>query len=192
MRMRLSAAMMSLLFCGSVMAQHVQDDRTEQGVRRVSMSGRDIDINLRSHVVSFTGYLNVPEADVYYSIDVYTHWEISEESRLVFLLFNGEEITLDPVFKDEGDVVWPLRGIGKSFFLIPIPAYLMKYEITKEQLDSIFASGIRKMTISAGENTRGHTWKKDKLGAYMKRSFDKFVSYMEQSWHSLDAKAGHS
>lgn len=189
--MRLSASMMSLMFCGSVMAQHVQDDRTEQGVRMVCMSGRTFDINLRSHNVSLTGYVNVPEADVYYTIDIHCYLKIPEKSQLVFHLFNGEEIILDAVAKSNGCTLF-LTNFSKLLLPIPFMDHTMKYDISREQLDSIFASGIRKMTISAGENTRGHTWKKDKLGAYLKRSFDKFVSYMEQSWHPQNAKTGHS
>lgn len=151
-------------------AQRVLSDRIKDEVRAIELSGKTFDIHMRSHKVSLTGC--VQNGHTYYMIKVYTYVDIPENSQLIFTSFNHEEVVLSAVNKSNGYVVM-IPSFGSMMPVIPFSNYTASYLITIEQLNKIFASGINAMKISAGINSRERTWKKDKLGIFLKKSYDK-------------------
>lgn len=159
------------------LAQRVLYDRTKDGVRTVAMTGKTFDIHMRSHKMSLTGV--VYNDETVYTIDVYTYVEISENSQLIFTLFDGEEIALNAVNKSDGYMIM-IPPLESMLPVIPFPNNTGRYEISNEQLNRIFASGIQGMKISSGSDSRHRTWKKDKLGIFLKNSFDKLQLRLEK------------
>lgn len=158
-----------ILFFVTAKGQRMWYDRTKDGVRIVETYGKTFDINMRSHKVSLSAYVH--ERDTSYTLNVLTYSDIPDTSKLVFTLFDGETISLNSIDKKDGyTVMICYNGILPY---MPFANTMAVYSVTPEQLAKLSSYGIQRMDIDAESYSRGRKWKKDKLGVFLKKAFDK-------------------
>lgn len=162
--------LMMLFICGTALGQRVKKDTSKNGQRIVNMSGYTFDIKMRSHKVSLTYYEFDNQAS--YSIDVYTYVNTSDNSEMSLKLFNGEELILESLKSKKG-AVYMLSNFGPLPLVYGMANYTCSFEVTEEQLTKIFTYGIQEMCICSNNKSRSRTWKKDKVGQFLKKSYDK-------------------
>lgn len=175
MRQLLIIFFAALIF-DAAMAQRVMSDRNRNGVRVVEMSGKTFDINMRSHKVSLIGI--VEDGEKRYEIDVMTYVDIPDNSKMQLKLFDGDTITLEFAKMKEGYTM--VVSPGGMIPVMPFANITAVYPVTPEQLAKISAAGIRRMEIEASYNSRGRSWKKDKLGVFLGKSLDKLEERLKK------------
>ena len=93
-------------------------------------------------------------------------------------LFAAHTITLASTKTKEGYTM--LVSPGGMTPVMPFANITAVYPVTPEQLAKISAAGIRRMEIEASYNSRGRSWKKDKLGVFLGKSLDKLEERLKK------------
>lgn len=109
------------------------------------------------------------KGDTIYTVEVNAYLNNKDSRKLTFTLFDDEEIPLHMAQKEDSRNNYFGPNLMGLLFDVTI---IRQFIITKEQLDKIFTKGILGIELSDGTDTHWHSWKKDKLGSFLKKSYD--------------------
>lgn len=132
------------------------------------ISGHPFNLSGQHCEVSLSAFAS-NNCDTIYTIDVNAYLNNTDSCKLTFTLFDDEEIALYMDLKAEGYNNY----FGPTLMgLLFDPTIIRRFIITKEQLDKLFDEGILGIELSDGIDIHWHSWKKDKLGTFLKKSYD--------------------
>ncbi len=167
---RLLLLFLALAFFGTAMAQRIRSDRTKEGIRSIQASEHNFFLSKQQCYVSLSSFVNGCQHDTIYTIDVNAYLNNTDSCKLTFTLFDEEEISLIMASKSDDYNMIHAQPLMDLLFGATI---IRRFIITKEQMDKIFSKGVLGIELTDGIENHWHSWKKDKLGVFLKRSYDK-------------------
>lgn len=161
---RLLLLFLALAFFGTTTAQRISYDGMKGPVRVILASGKSIILTQQQCIMTLAGFANTCNHDTAYAVYVNAYLNNTDSCKLTFTTFDDEEISLymsqKAVSKGLYDFLWG-------------PTIIRQFFIKKEQLERLFTGGVLGIELTDGLETQWHSWKKDKLGAFLKKSYDK-------------------